>query len=159
MQLLIKIYECLPDDVIKRLTNYYSNYIKKHATDSGLDLMIPNDIVCPKNTRSIPINLGICCQPEISNDPHGYYLFARSCIVKTPLRMSNSVGIIDEPYRGPITAYVDNISDEDYTINVHDGTIVKLFQICDSNLQPFSFKLVDQLDITTRGAGGFGSTN
>ena len=37
----------------------------------------------------------------------------RSSISKTPLRMSNSVGLIDGGYRGEIMASVDNISDDD----------------------------------------------
>ena len=33
----------------------------------------------------------------------------RSSIVKTPLRLSNSVGVIDRGYRGQVTAVVDNL--------------------------------------------------
>ena len=33
-----------------------------------------------------------------------YYLYPRSSISKTPLRMSNSTGIIDAGYRGEIIA-------------------------------------------------------
>ena len=55
-----------------------------------------------------------------------YYLYPRSSISKTPLRLCNSVGIIDAGYRGNIMAFVDNI-DEDYDL----GT--RLFQLCDPN--------------------------
>ena len=48
---------------------------------------------------------------------HGYYLYPRSSIVKTGLRLANSVGIIDAGYRGEIIAVVDNI-DKNFTMNV-----------------------------------------
>ena len=84
-----------------------------------------------------------------------YYLYSRSSIVKTPLRLANSVGIIDAGYRGNIMAYVDNIKTEDYI--VERGT--RLFQICSGDLSPLTFEMVNQLSETTRGIGGFGSTD
>ena len=83
-----------------------------------------------------------------------YYLYPRSSISKTPLRMSNSVGIIDAGYRGEIIAKVDNLSNDDYKIE--KGT--RLFQICDASLEPIELRIVDKLSETTRGVGGFGST-
>ena len=47
-----------------------------------------------------------------------YYLYPRSSIIKTPLRMSNSVGIIDAGYRGNIIGCVDNIGDIPYTVTI-----------------------------------------
>lgn len=40
----------------------------------------------------------------------GYTLMPRSSISKTPLRMSNSIGLIDQGYRGNIMAFVDHIN-------------------------------------------------
>ena len=84
----------------------------------------------------------------------GYYLYPRSSIYKTPLRLSNSVGIIDAGYRGNIMACVDNHGSEDYTIK--KGT--RLFQICSPDLKELKFKLSNTLSETSRGEGGFGST-
>jgi len=84
-----------------------------------------------------------------------YYLYPRSSISKTPLRMSNSTGIIDAGYRGNIIAKLDNISNEEYKIE--KGT--RLFQICSPSLDEIELKVVDKLSITTRGTGGFGSTS
>ena len=75
-------------------------------------------------------------------------------VSKTPLRMSNSVGIIDAGYRGDIIACVDNIKDASYEIKQGD----RLFQICAGDLRPFNYELVNDLSNTRRGAGGFGST-
>ena len=78
----------------------------------------------------------------------------RSSISKTPIRLCNSVGLIDAGYRGEIMAAVDNIKQEDYTINFGQ----RLFQIVAMDGSPLSFELVDELSSTSRGAGGFGST-
>ena len=51
-------------------------------------------------------------------------------------------------------AAVDNIKDEDYTIDYGQ----RLFQIVAMDGSPLSFELVDTLSQTDRGAGGFGST-
>ena len=78
----------------------------------------------------------------------------RSSISKTPIRLCNSIGLIDAGYRGEIMAAVDNIKQEDYTINSGQ----RLFQIVAMDGSPLSFELVDELSSTSRGAGGFGST-
>ena len=83
-----------------------------------------------------------------------YYMYPRSSIIKTPLRIANSVGIIDRGYRGNLMACFDNISDEDYTIV--KGT--RLIQICSPYLDSISFSLKDNLSETSRGSGGYGST-
>ena len=104
------------------------------------------------------ISLGIKCEAFNDKNKEGhvsYYLYPRSSIAKTPLRMSNSVGIIDAGYRGTIMASVDNRSSESYTIMPGQ----RLFQLCGPNLEPVSFELVNSLSETRRGEGGFGSTN
>ena len=78
----------------------------------------------------------------------------RSSISKTPLRLCNSIGLIDAGYRGEIMAAVDNIKEEDYTIDFGQ----ELFQIVAMDGSPLTFELVDTLSQTDRGDGGFGST-
>ena len=88
----------------------------------------------------------------------GYYMYPRSSISKTPLVLSNHVGIIDSGYRGPLTGMFRNLSTlEDYKMKKFD----RYLQICSSTLEPFIVKMVDteeELGATTRGSGGFGST-
>jgi len=78
----------------------------------------------------------------------------RSSIAKTPLRLSNSIGLIDSGYRGEIMAAVDNIKTEDYTVEPGQ----RLFQLVAMDGASIHFELVDELSETTRGSGGFGST-
>ena len=137
------------------LGEQYVNHTHYHEGDSGLDLFCPTDILV-KAGETVKIDLQIQCEAlkdYISNV--SYYLYPRSSIVKTPLRLANSVGIIDAGYRGNIMAFVDNIKTEDYI--VESGT--RLFQICSSDLSPLTFELVNSLSDTSRGQGGFGSTD
>ena len=55
-------------------------------------------------------------------------------ISKTPLRMSNSIGLIDGGYRGEIMAYCDNIKDFEYTINKGE----RLFQLVAVDNSPYT---------------------
>lgn len=121
-----------------------------HADDAGLDLIVREDIVVPARGLGT-IDFGIRCRKQGAG---GYYLYPRSSISKTPLRMANSVGIIDAGYRGNIMAKVDNISDTNYTIKKGD----RLFQICMPDLRTFRVEIGAVGVDTARGTGGFGST-
>ena len=140
------------NSTLQDLYNHHEHY---HKGDSGFDLYCPCTITIEPGEFK-KIDLGIRCEAFKDNNKNtSYYLYPRSSIVKTSLRMANSVGIIDAGYRGYIMACVDNISDE--PCRVLAGT--RLFQICASDLSPLSVKLVNILSETTRGEGGFGSTN
>ena len=97
------------------------------------------------------IKLGISCE---SVDGKGDFLFPRSSISKTPLRMANSIGLIDGGYRGEIMAVCDNIKDYEFSISKGD----RLFQLVSADLSSIEFEIVEDLSNSTRGEGGFGST-
>ena len=63
-------------------------------------------------------------------------------------------GDVDAGYRGEIMAAVDNIKEEDYTIEYG----ARLFQIVAMDGSPLTFELVSELSKTKRGFDGFGST-
>ena len=129
---------------------FYRNHGHFHDGDAGLDLYVLEDIQFdPGETKAI--KLGISCEPE---DGKAYYLFPRSSISKTPLRMSNSIGLIDGGYRGEIMAMCDNIKSKAYTAEKGQ----RLFQLVATDSSPIHFELVEELEMTTRGTGGFGST-
>jgi dUTP pyrophosphatase len=139
----------------------YINHTHYHVGDSGIDLFCPDRIIVEAGETKF-IDLKIQCQmlkyihPHDNNGmPVSYYLYMRSSATRTPLRLANSVGIIDSGYRGNIIACVDNIKDIDYTIEA--GT--RLFQICSGDLSPMTMEVVNSLPETSRGTGGFGSTN
>lgn len=153
------------------------SYIQDQTTliDAGIDLFVPKTINITNNTRSNKLDMGIVCSMTYHdsfglNIPCGFYLYPRSSTgSKTPLRLSNSVGIIDAGYRGNIIACFDNIDlytnlgEHCYQTKVND----RLVQICAPNLiYPISVEIVSSLaeldsnikGINTRGTGGFGST-
>ena len=146
MKLLIKT----ENDTLKTM---YTNNQFYNPGDSGLDLFCPETITIQPG-ETYKINLQINCEALSDSGNVSYYLYPRSSIIKTPLRMSNCVGIIDAGYRGDIIACVDNIKDYPYEIKQGD----RLFQICAGDLRPFEYVLVDDLSNTRRGSGGFGST-
>ena len=128
----------------------YENHGHYHAGDAGLDLFIMEDQTI-KAGETVPLKLQISCETG-SGQP--YYLMPRSSISKTPLRMSNSIGLIDGGYRGEIIGMVDNIKTTDYQVSAGD----RLFQLVAMDGSPITFELVDALSDTSRGSGGFGST-
>ena len=104
------------------------------------------------------------------NAPTGFYLYPRSSISKTRMRLANSVGIIDAGYRGDIIAAVDTIGlfGSNDIWHVWKETLSPIqkydryFQLCAPDLSAFQVHIVDtEAELgapTTRGGGGFGST-
>ena len=73
---------------------------------------------------------------------------------KFGITMANGVGVIDSDYRGELKVALHNSSDTDYTI--HDGDRIAQLMVLPV-VQP-ALQLVEELDETERGEGGFGST-
>ena len=143
-----------------KVSDHNKHVITDPCPNSGFDLAVPKDILIEKSVNSTKVvtnvkgkmmsfELGKCV---------GYYMYPRSSISKTPLVLSNHVGIIDSGYRGPLTGMFRNLSTtDDYQMKKFD----RYLQICSSTLEPFIVKMViseEELGETTRGSGGFGST-
>ena len=130
---------------------------EQNEEDSGFDLHFPETIEIPGNTygKLVDLKITIVMKDNVGN-AHGFYMVPRSSIYKTPIRQSNSIGIIDRGYRNTLRVPLDNLSSEPYVIE--KGT--RMFQIVNPNLQPTMFKVVDEVDVfdTRRGLGGFGSS-
>jgi dUTP pyrophosphatase len=73
---------------------------------------------------------------------------------KNGIRLANSVGVIDSDYRGELKVKLHNDSSRVFSVNCGD-------RIAQAMIVPVSqvqFDAVDELGVTERGAGGFGST-
>ena len=82
-------------------------------------------------------------------------IFARSGLaVKEGIALANSVGVVDSDYRGEIIVGLINHSKKDYTINPGD----RIAQLVVMPVCLLPVEVVDSLDSTERGDGGFGST-
>ena len=158
----------------EELKSMYISAVEKHNyaminnpfPDAGFDLITP-ETVTVGYLNSGKINFGVKCSAEMVTNtipcvthPSGFYMYPRSSTgSKTPLRLANSVGIIDSGYRGNLMSFFDNIRSDDYTIQKMD----KLVQICAPGLEPIMVDIVNSEEElgkeTLRGEGGFGSTN
>ena len=134
----------------KTACDFYQTHGHFHKGDAGLDLYVLEDVHFDAGETKA-IKMGISCEPE---DGKAYYLLPRSSISKTPLRMANSIGLIDGGYRGEIMAVCDNIKTKGYTIEKGQ----RLFQLVATDSSSIEYELVETLEMTTRGTGGFGST-
>ena len=66
----------------------------------------------------------------------------------------NTPGTIDADYRGEIKVILVNLSNEPFTINPGE----RIAQMVVARYEKVEWDVVDTLDQTERGAGGFGST-
>lgn len=81
-------------------------------------------------------------------------LIPRSSTWKTPLRMPNSIGVIDSDYRGEVCALLQNTSD----FEAYKEAGERLVQGVIVPVPSVQIQEVEELSETSRGVGGFGST-
>ncbi len=124
-------------------------------------------------------NLKLAVQKEREFSNFGYtdfdydiLAFPRSSVSKYNLVLANCIGLIDADYRGEVLLRFKYIwQPEDYKIrtdNLLEGYVnsTKLYnkgdKICQlkvTKVENVEFMLVNELDATNRGEGGFGSTD
>lgn len=165
----LKIFIDSDDDELKQR---YKEYVYEHNLklwqninhiDAGFDLLCPNQQSLYTITSACRVDYQVICVAEIIENNNisyntGFYMYPRSSISKTKLRLANNVGIIDAGYRGHLMGMFDVLYDQITTINKFDRHL----QICAPNLMPIIVVIVDSREElgekTARGDGGFGST-
>lgn len=98
----------------------------------------------------------LVCETGIAVEiPEGYggFIFPRSSITKRNLVLSNSVGVIDSGYRGEIK-FKFNYSKDSFFYEKGD----RVGQLVILALPKVNVILADDLSVTDRDVGGFGST-
>ena len=101
--------------------------------------------------RVIPTGLAIA----LPSADYVALVFARSGLgIKHGVAPANCVGVIDSDYRGEILVGLQNSGGSEFTIQPGD----RIAQLMVVPVVQAQVKMVDQLDETQRGAGGFGST-
>jgi len=159
------------------LTDEYYRNVVFNPENCGFDVFCVKEQVIPPNSISNKIHLNICVEAvketvvtdwipiydgmseqglaTTTKTPQHLLLLPRSSTgLRTPLRLSNSIGVIDAGYRGELIAVVDNVSNKPFTINAGE----RYFQLCSSNLEPITCRIVQELSETNRNDKGFGSS-
>ena len=162
--MLLKLHVCDSPDLnikYKEHIEQHNKSIQSQFFDSGFDLFnpIPYSIGKDENVIKYDLQIRAAAFDSVTGKPMPYYVYPRSSIYKTPLRLANSVGIIiDTGYRGNLCALFDKKNDTPL-YNINSGA--RLLQICAPDLRRIHVELVDSpndLGSTERGQGGFGST-
>lgn len=123
-----------------------------HETDAAADLYAMDDQIFPAHSYGNMIHTGVKIQL-----PEGWLamILPRSSMgTKTPLRLSNSVGLIDSGYRGELGVIYDNTSDTEYKVNAGD----RIAQLLVMPSYRFQAKVTDILASSDRGETGFGDS-
>ena len=149
----------LYEEYKKRAKTHNDNCNTSLHYDAGFDILTPQEINClPLCVTKLNSNI-VATLHDSNDNPLSFYMYARSSISKTPLRLANNVGIIDSGYRGNLCGVFDihNLAADKTPYEQYQ----RLVQICSNTLEPFKVILVDDIDklgTTERGEGGFGST-
>jgi dUTPase len=191
--MVLKLYVNSDDNNLKNMyyaaAKNHNNKIMNKSThiDAGFDLFAPGNEGGEEDTYGetlrffgpnwdvSPVNkvdFKVCCSARMyvdtgKNYNTGYYMYPRSSLSKTQLRLANATGIIDAGYRGNLMGMFDVVNmnqsqgddnDADYYGKKYD----RYLQICAPGLVPIIVEIVDSKDElgeqTERGDGGFGST-
>lgn len=143
------------DSTNPRVKEYYESFVSHHDGDSGVDLYNFKEI--PVDFLAIgTVDFEIKCEmiDSTTNELTSYWLLPRSSISKTSFQLVNSVGLIDAGYRGNLMAKVRCFNT--------NGEVIRQgshFQIAAPDLKPIKVYVVNSLSKSSRGTGGFGSTN
>lgn len=144
----------------EEVANFYRSHSHFNEGDSGIDLFCAENITIKAgDTKKINFNIScemICIDGDKTYNV-SYLLLPRSSMgSRTPLRLTNSIGLIDAFYRGNISGCSDNVKTYDY--EVKKGT--RLFQLVAPDLSPIhNIEVVKQfINPHKRRNGGYGST-
>lgn len=136
---------------------------RAHETDAGLDLYSPYEFILKQSTGrdfvsldGIPVKAGyrIVDTGVHVEIPAGYVGMIKS---KSGLNVNHGIlseGVIDAGYTGSIRVKLYNLGDSD----VYIGEGQKISQLVILPIITPELELVDSLEATERGNGGFGST-
>lgn len=140
---------------IKRLPHAADLPLPVYATAlaAGMDLCAAVDkdvVIAPGDRAAVPTGYMIAL-------PDGYEAQVRprsGLALKHGITLPNSPGTIDADYRGEVAVIVMNAGREDFTVTRG----MRIAQMVVAPVTRVSWREVETLGETERGAGGFGST-
>ena len=136
----------------------------KTQGSAGADLVVPDDVVIePLSIRGkgtlVPLGFSL----DIPEGMQVHIMLRSSVGLKTPLRLSNGVGLIDSDYKGEICLLLDNLSKN--SMHIKSGT--RIAQLVPFSTLKWGFELIvthteERKHINPiqnkKRSGGFGST-
>lgn len=165
--MLLKIFvDSNDDDLMAKYHKLVKNHNSKllnnlNHIDAGFDLLSPETKrLTTMNVNKLDYKISCSAQMIDGNQSFNtcFYMYPRSSISKSNIRLANNVGIIDAGYRGHLMGMFDVIYVNETNVNKFDRHL----QICAPGLVPIIVEIVSSKEElgeeTTRGDGGFGST-
>jgi len=160
----------IDDETNNQIVDAYTNAVNQHNNkiinnplmiDAGFDILTSSSqLLTKENVNKVDFKIVCACEMVTTSNTYntGFYMYPRSSISKTPLRLANNTGIIDAGYRGHLIGMFDLLQDQPHKIDQLD----RYLQICAPGLVPILVELVNSKEAlgeeTQRGSGGFGST-
>ena len=137
------------------IINKSNNPLPEYATEgsSGMDIraFIETPIILsPMERALVPTGLFV----ELTE---GYEIQVRprsGLAIKQGITCLNAPGTVDADYRGELKVILINLSVENQTIHPGD----RIAQLVVAEVAKAKWNLVDTINVTERGVGGFGST-
>lgn len=127
-------------------------YATPGSAAMDLHACLDRAVVVPAGGRAvIPTGIAIA----LPSPDYVALVYARSGLgIKHGVAPANCVGVIDSDYRGEVLVGLQNAGSADYTVQPGD----RVAQLMIAPVIQAAVRLVDDLDETRRGTGGFGST-
>ena len=135
--------------LVKRLNEHATLPARGSPLAAGYDLSSSEDISIPKGTRGL-VGTGIAF--TVPHETYGRIAPRSGLAVKKGIQVG--AGVIDRDYTGEVKVVLFNHGDEDFVIKKGD----RIAQLIIEKIEMPEVKLVDELLVTQRGEGGFGST-
>ena len=127
------------------------SYKTKGAAGADIAARLASPVTIPQGGRAvIPTGLSFAI-------PDGFEIQVRprsGLAAKNGVTVLNTPGTIDSDYRGELKVILINLGQEPFTVNNGD----RIAQIVTAPVTVARFEIVQELDKTERGKGGFGST-
>jgi dUTP pyrophosphatase len=141
-----------------------TSILNRTNDNAGVDIYCIKDQEVPFTGSATLLDLGVRAKmfKRVNGepDPCHFWTAPRSSIWKNGVTQANSLGVIDRSYRGTLFGAVLPIPKGDTTpVQIKAGT--RLFQILApdmGHIKHISLRPLSELDTTSRGEGGFGST-
>lgn len=138
-----------------KVVNKGNQPLPKYQTSqsAGMDLRANIDapiLIKPLDRKLIPTGLHISL-------PEGYEAQIRprsGLVIKNGITIINTPGTIDPDYTGDVGVILVNISNENFVVQPGD----RIAQMVINKFEQAEFEVVEELDETERGEGGFGHT-